>query len=114
MFYFYPFLLFLISPRTQVSATTVAINGCPNLDFTWHMTIQNILPYTMDILDVNFIRENLFEITIHVVGSQTIPLKYLYSLKIIGVDGPKGTIQLYGKNENTYLIDSPTDFISTF
>ncbi|KAG0655080.1 hypothetical protein C6P45_003155 [Maudiozyma exigua] len=68
----------------------------------------------MDITNVNFVQDNLFEITIHVVGSQTIPLKYLHSLKIIGVDGPQGTIQLYGKNENTYLIDDPTDFTSTF
>ena len=114
MFYFNLFLIFLTILRSHVNAADVAINGCPNLDFTWHMANQNILQYTMDITNVNYIENNLFEITIHVVGAETIPLKYLYSLKIIGVNGPKGTVQLYGKNENTYLIDNPTDFTSTF
>ncbi|GMM57133.1 hypothetical protein DAKH74_037490 [Maudiozyma humilis] len=68
----------------------------------------------MDITDISQVEDNLFEITIHVTGSQQIPLKYLYSLKVIGVNGPKGTVQLYGKNENTYLIDNPTDFTTTF
>ena len=68
----------------------------------------------MDIENVVWLHDDLYEITIHVLGSEQIDLKYLYSLKIIGVDGPKGTVQLYGKNENTYLIDSPTDYRATF
>ncbi|GMM55712.1 hypothetical protein DAKH74_023280 [Maudiozyma humilis] len=109
-------LLFLtLLTHSLVAATATGVyNGCPNLDFTWHTNIQNIINYSMDITDISQVQDNLFEITIHVTGSQQIPLKYLYSLKVIGVNGPKGTVQLYGKNENTYLIDNPTDFTTTF
>ena len=109
-------LLFLtLLTHSLVAATATGVyNGCPNLDFTWHTNIQNIMSYSMDITDLSQVQDNLFEITIHVTGSQQIPLKYLYSLKVIGVNGPKSTVQLYGKNENTYLIDNPTDFTTTF
>jgi len=68
----------------------------------------------MNITDVTLVQDNLFEITLHVLGKEQIPLQYLYSLKIIGVNGPTSTVVLYGKNENTYLIDNPTDFTVTF
>lgn len=68
----------------------------------------------MDITDINQIQDDLFNITIHVTGSQQIPLKYLYSLKVIGIDGPNNYVQLYGDNEHTYLIDNPTDFSVSF
>lgn len=91
-----------------------AINGCPNLDFNWHMSQQNILHYDMDVTSVSWVKDNVYQISIHVTAVQDIPLKYLYSLKVIGVTGPSSTVQLYGKNENTYLITDPTDFTTTF
>lgn len=114
MLLYYLFFLFTILQRTVLASGGTAVNGCANLDFDWHMDNQNILHYTMDVTDVTLVQDNLFEITIHVLGEQQIPLKYLYSLKVIGVNGPKSTVQLYGKNENTYLIDNPTDFTVTF
>ena len=109
------FLFLTFFTHSLVAATATGVyNGCPTLDFTWHTNQQNIINYSMDITDISQVEDNLFEITIHVTGSEQIPLKYLYSLKVIGVNGPKGTVQLYGKNENTYLIDNPTDFTTTF
>ncbi|KAJ1055340.1 hypothetical protein FZC28_6537g777 [Saccharomyces cerevisiae] len=60
------------------------------------------------------VQDNTYQITIHVKGKENIDLNYLWSLKIIGVTGPKGTVQLHSYNENTYLIDNPTDFTATF
>jgi len=114
MLFFFLFLILSIFRKAALASGGTAINGCPQLDFHWHTQIQNIMHYTMDITNVILVQGNLFEITIHVLGKEQIPLQYLYSLKVIGVDGPKGTIQLYGKNENTYLIDNPTDFTVTF
>ena len=114
MLLYYLFFLFTIFQRSVLASGGTAVNGCPNLNFDWHMDNQNIIHYTMDVTDVTQVQDNLFEITIHVSGEKQIPLKYLYSLKVIGVNGPKSTVQLYGKNENTYLIDNPTDFTVTF
>ncbi|CAI5020464.1 ATV_collapsed_G0008280.mRNA.1.CDS.1 [Saccharomyces cerevisiae] len=105
-----------VSPSFDLSKRdeSVAINGCPNLDFNWHMSQQNILHYDMDVTSVSWVKDNTYQITIHVKAVKDIPLKYLWSLKIIGVNGPSSTVQLYGKNEKTYLISDPTDFTSTF
>ena len=105
-----------VSPSFDLSKRdeSVAINGCPNLDFNWHMSQQNILHYDMDVTSVSWVKDNTYQITIHVKAVKGIPLKYLWSLKIIGVNGPSSTVQLYGKNEKTYLISDPTDFTSTF
>ena len=108
------FILTFLIQRLVAATATGVYNGCPTLDFTWHTNQQNIVNYSMDITEIEQIQDELFEITIHVTGAKQIPLKYLYSLKVIGVNGPKGTVQLYGKNENTYLIDNPTDFTTTF
>ncbi|AJU96973.1 Bsc1p [Saccharomyces cerevisiae YJM1356] len=78
------------------------------------MSQQNILHYDMDVTSVSWVKDNTYQITIHVKAVKDIPLKYLWSLKIIGVNGPSSTVQLYGKNEKTYLISDPTDFTSTF
>ncbi|CCD25300.1 uncharacterized protein NDAI_0E04830 [Naumovozyma dairenensis CBS 421] len=99
--------------RGTLTCQTV-MNGCPDLNFGWHAANTNILKYYLDILNVEWLGNNLYEITIQVTGEEQIDLKYLYSLKIIGVQGPKSTIQLYGKNENTFLIDSPTNYTVTF
>ncbi|CAI4999142.1 CGH_1_HP_G0106810.mRNA.1.CDS.1 [Saccharomyces cerevisiae] len=105
-----------VSPSFDLSKRdeSVAINGCPNLDFNWHMSQENILHYDMDVTSVSWVKDNTYQITIHVKAVKDIPLKYLWSLKIIGVNGPSSTVQLYGKNEKTYLISDPTDFTSTF
>ncbi|AJU74676.1 Bsc1p [Saccharomyces cerevisiae YJM969] len=78
------------------------------------MSQQNILHYDMDVTSVSWVKDNTYQITIHVKAVKDIPLEYLWSLKIIGVNGPSSTVQLYGKNEKTYLISDPTDFTSTF
>ncbi|CCF56845.1 hypothetical protein KAFR_0B05500 [Kazachstania africana CBS 2517] len=91
-----------------------ATNGCPHLDFGHHAEVTNTLRYYMSLDCVTPVADNTYEITIHVTGEEQIDLKYLYSLKIIGVDGPEGTVQLYGYNEDTYLIDNPTDYKATF
>ena len=70
--------------------------------------------YSMTVNSVTWISGNTYELTIAVKGAENIDLKYLWSLKIIGVNGPQGTVQLYGKNENTYIIDNPTDYTATF
>ena len=114
MLFFYLFFILSIFRKAALASGDVAINGCPQLDFQWHTQIQNIMYYTMNITDVTLVQDNLFEITLHVLGKEQIPLQYLYSLKIIGVNGPTSTVVLYGKNENTYLIDNPTDFTVTF
>ncbi|GMM56038.1 Bsc1 protein [Maudiozyma humilis] len=108
------FLLTNLFQKLVIATATDVYNGCPTLDFTWHTNQQNIINYSMDITDINQIQDNLFNITIHVTGSQQIPLKYLYSLKVIGIDGPNNYVQLYGDNEHTYLIDNPTDFSVSF
>ncbi|GMM56039.1 Flo11 protein [Maudiozyma humilis] len=108
------FLLTTLFQKLVIATATDVYNGCPTLDFTWHTNQQNIINYSMDITDINQIQDNLFNITIHVTGSQQIPLKYLYSLKVIGIDGPNNYVQLYGENEHTYLIDNPTDFSVSF
>ncbi|GMC24882.1 unnamed protein product [Saccharomyces cerevisiae] len=78
------------------------------------MNQQTIMQYTLDVTSVSWVQDNTYQITIHVKGKENIDLNYLSSLKIIGVTGPKDTVQLYGCNENTYLIDNPTDFTATF
>ena len=83
---------------------------CPDLNFNWHESNTNTMPYSMDLLSVDWVGGNTYELTINVKGEEHIDLKYLWSLKIIGISGPQSTKQLYGKNENTYLIDDPTDF----
>ena len=87
---------------------------CPNLNFYWHTDNQNVMHYSMTVNSVTWISGNTYELTIAVKGAENIDLKYLWSLKIIGVNGPQGTVQLYGKNENTYIIDNPTDYTATF
>ncbi|GMC39775.1 unnamed protein product, partial [Saccharomyces cerevisiae] len=103
-------------PRGSSEGTSCnsIVNGCPNLDFNWHMNQQTIMQYTLDVTSVSWVQDNTYQITIHVKGKENIDLNYLSSLKIIGVTGPKDTVQLYGCNENTYLIDNPTDFTATF
>ncbi|SJM88905.1 uncharacterized protein ZBIST_5105 [Zygosaccharomyces bailii] len=100
------------------SSSGCAVGGltpvCPDLDFNWHEDNTNTMHYSMDLVSVSWISSNLYEITIKVTGADQIDLKYLWSLKVIGIDGPQGTHQLYGKNENTYLIDNPTDYTATF
>ncbi|KAG0673400.1 hypothetical protein C6P41_001395, partial [Kluyveromyces marxianus] len=96
---------------TPVSFT----NGCPCYDFTFHSQTQNTLVYHMDVLSVKWDHDNIYMITIHVYADKQIPISNLWSLKIIGVDSPDGgTFQLYGHNENTYLINNPTDWTATF
>ncbi|KOG98907.1 Flo11p, partial [Saccharomyces eubayanus] len=90
------------------------VNGCPSLDFNWHMNQQNIMQYTLDVTSVSWVQDNTYQIQIHVKGKENIDLKYLWSLKVIGITGPQGTVQLYGVNEKTYIIDNPTDFTATF
>ncbi|KAK5773565.1 hypothetical protein RI543_005082 [Arxiozyma heterogenica] len=97
-------------PRNEV------INGCPNLNFDFHQDITNVHPtYKMDLESVGYLGGNSYQITVRFYASQNIPLSNLHSLKIIGVQGPKGTIQLWGKNEGVTPPDfNPTDFTATF
>ncbi|KAG0672168.1 hypothetical protein C6P43_002217, partial [Kluyveromyces marxianus] len=96
---------------TPVSFT----NGCPCLDFTYHAQTQNTLIYHMDMVSVKWDHDNIYMITIHVYADEQISIENMWSLKIIGVDSPDGsTFQLYGHNENTYLINNPTDWTATF
>lgn len=113
-FYYFILIITVIINSVFAQNGNVAINECPQLNFNWHMDIQNILHYSLEIISVKYISGNEFNITIHVLGSEQIPLKYLSSLKVIGVTGPLSKIVLYGKNENTYLIDNPTNFTATF
>lgn len=83
---------------------------CPGLNFHWHEENENVMPYSTDLLSVEWIGGNTYELTIHFKGKEHICSKCIHSLKIIRVSGPEGTKQLYGKNENTFLIDDPTDF----
>ncbi|QLG70967.1 hypothetical protein HG535_0A09170 [Zygotorulaspora mrakii] len=87
---------------------------CPDLNFHWHEKNENIMEYTMNVLSVKWMAGNTYQITINVKGAQKIDLKYLWSLKIIGINGPRGTHQLYGFNENVFLIQDPTDYTATF
>ncbi|CDH18103.1 uncharacterized protein ZBAI_09891 [Zygosaccharomyces bailii ISA1307] len=87
---------------------------CPDLNFSWHAQNTEIMQYTMNLLSVLWAESNIYEITVRIQGAKEIDLKYLWSLKVIGIDGPQGTHQLFGKNENVYLIDDPTDFTATF
>ncbi|CCC70984.1 hypothetical protein NCAS_0G00970 [Naumovozyma castellii] len=103
-----------LSKRTDYEVCKTVTNGCPDLDFSFKFMNENVMRYYIDLLNVKWISGNRYEIKIRVTGEEQIDLKYLYSLKIIGVQGPQGTIQLYGKNENTYLIDNPTDYTATF
>ena len=98
---------------THVSCQTFEPK-CTGINFFSHMDRENIMRYTMNLLSVSWLGDNLYEVEIHVVGAEQIDLKYLWSLKIIGVNGPSGTVQLYGTNENTYLISNPTDFTAKF
>lgn len=98
-----------LARRTSTAVSGVT-NMCPDLNFQWHAKNTNTMPYYMDLLSVDWVGDNTYELTINVKGEQQIDMKYLYSLKIIGINGPQGTKQLWGKNENTYIIDSPTDF----
>lgn len=99
--------------RRSTSDVSGITKMCPDLNFEWHAMNTNTMPYYMDLLSVVNVDGNVYELTIHVKGKEQIPLKYLWSLKIIGINGPQGTKQLYGKNENTYIIDNPTDFTTT-
>ncbi|CAI4418881.1 ASN_collapsed_G0027810.mRNA.1.CDS.1 [Saccharomyces cerevisiae] len=104
-------------PRGSSEGTSCnsIVNGCPNLDFDWHMNQQSIMQYTLDVISVSWVQDDTYQITIHVKGEENIDLKYLWSLEIIDVTGPEDTVQLYGCNEeDTYLIDNPTDFTATF
>ena len=96
--------------RRALPTVSGVTNMCPGLNFHWHEKNENIMPYSMDLLSVEWIGANIYELTIHVKGKEHIDLKYLHSLKIIGINGPEGTKKLYGKNENKFLIDDPTDF----
>ncbi|CCF57720.1 hypothetical protein KAFR_0D00730 [Kazachstania africana CBS 2517] len=90
------------------------INGCPDLNFTYHEKLNGIMDYDLSIDSVVWTGANTYNLTVTVTGQEAIALKYLWSLKLIGVQGPESTIVLYGKNENTYLIDDPTHFTVTF
>ncbi|CDH11727.1 uncharacterized protein ZBAI_03513 [Zygosaccharomyces bailii ISA1307] len=102
------------TPSSSGCAVTSLTPVCPDLNFNWHEDNTNTMHYTMDLVSVTWISSNLYEITIKVEGAEQIDLKYLWSLKVIGINGPESTHQLYGKNENTYLIDNPTDYTATF
>ncbi|CCD27198.1 uncharacterized protein NDAI_0J03060 [Naumovozyma dairenensis CBS 421] len=104
---------FSLQKRDNAICQTI-VNGCPDLNFGYHASNTNTLRYYLNILNVLWVQDNLYNITINVKGEKQIPMKYLHSLKIIGVKGPQGTVQLYGGNEETYLIDNPTDYTVTF
>lgn len=91
------------------------INGCPCLDFSFRSQNTRTMPYNIELENVKWVESNIYTVTLHVTGQKQIPLKSLWSLKIIGVNSPDGsTFQLFGYNEKTYLIDNPTDWTATF
>lgn len=97
------------------SGSVTPINGYPCLDFSYHAQNTRTMRYDIVVEQVNWVKDNIYTVTVHVTGEEQIPLKSLWSLKIIGIDSPDGsTIQLYGYNENTFLIDNPTDWTATF
>lgn len=99
----------------QGSVSVKATNGCPCLDFSFHAQNTGTIQYNVDVTDVKWVQDNIYTVTIHTYGSKQIPLKSLWSLKIIGVNSPDGgTFQLYGFNEKTFKIDNPTDWSATF
>lgn len=89
-------------------------NACPDLNFSWDFDNQDIMPYYLSIESVIWLDQNLYEITVHVMGAEQIDIKYLYALKIIGVNGPKSTILLYGDGDISHVITSPTNFSVSF
>ena len=97
------------------SVSTTPVNGCPCLDFTFHAQNTNTMLYDIVVEQATWVQDNIYTVTIHVTGAKSIPLESLWSLKIIGVNSPDAsTFQLYGFNENTFLIDNPTDWRATF
>ncbi|CAL9734825.1 hypothetical protein MOSE0_G00518 [Monosporozyma servazzii] len=92
------------------------INKCPEWNFDHHQEMLNVYPrYHMEMKNIQYAAAETYDVTIRVYANENIALKYLHSLKIIGVQGPQGTIQLWGANEGVTPQDFvPSDFTSTF
>lgn len=106
---------FVPSSAAGTASSCTPTNGCPNLDFTWHAANTGTMVYNIEVTSVSWEVDNIYAITIHVTGAKSIPIEDLWSAKIIGVSSPDGsTFQLYGHNENVYLIDDPTNYFATF
>lgn len=99
--------------RSTVSCEQI-YNGCPNLDFSYIPKITGEMPYTMNVISVNWIGGITYELTINVVGQESIPLENLWELKILSITGPSSQVVLYSHNENVYDISDPTDYTATF
>lgn len=91
-------------------------NGCPNLDFSWRTNQQGIMPYTLSVVGVQWRGGNVYDLTIHVKGRESIPINTLWGLQINGINGPTRNIVLYSLNTSppTRLITDPTDYTVTF
>ena len=91
-------------------------NKCSEWNFDHHQDRENIKPkYKMQLLNVQHGDGADYDITVRFYADENIPLEHLHSVKIIGVQGPQGTIQLWGKNEGVTPQDFvPSDFTTTF
>lgn len=89
-------------------------NACPGLDFKWRSTYYGIMNYDMNVIGVNYLGKDSYEVTIHVVGDKQIPLKFLYSLSISNIGGPDRIVPLHHCDKGINKIDNPTDFTATF
>lgn len=114
MIIIYLLIIYTVIGTISSAFASTAINGCPNLDFEWHAENTNTTNYSLNVTSVNHVTDNIFNITIHVQGAESIPLKYLWSLKVIGIDGPQSLMPLYSMNEDIRVISSPTNFTTTF
>ncbi|CAL9734826.1 hypothetical protein MOSE0_G00540 [Monosporozyma servazzii] len=92
------------------------LSKCSHWNFDHHQEMLNVYPrYHMEMKNIQYAAAETYDVTIRVYANENIALKYLHSLKIIGVQGPQGTIQLWGANEGVTPQDFvPSDFTSTF
>ncbi|CCK71310.1 uncharacterized protein KNAG_0G02540 [Huiozyma naganishii CBS 8797] len=102
--------------ETGCPATTIQ-HGCPHLDFDYFYENERINPkFSLDLKDVRWLpNQKLYKVTIRAYtrNGEKIDLKYLWSLKVIGLS--TGTHQLYGFNEGVLPEDfDPSDFTTTF
>ncbi|CCK72862.1 uncharacterized protein KNAG_0L02480 [Huiozyma naganishii CBS 8797] len=92
-------------------------HGCPHLDFEHFYETENINPkFSLDLTDVRWLpNQKLYQVTIraYITNGEKIDLKYLWSLKAIGLS--MGTHQIYGFNEGVLPEGfDPSDFTTTF
>lgn len=73
-FYYFMLIITIIINLAIAQNGNVAMNYCPHFDFNWRMDIQNILHYSLEIVLVKYISGNIFNIAIHVLGSEQLPL----------------------------------------